>query len=153
MEIIKSIVNPRGSTQNSRSCAYNINGQVIYAILVWLYDNVDRPLINGYIDETEYQEWLPTIYTLGILTTSVFYIWKSYLKNRLDMNLRAGFQFLSGTRDSPDKNLIIYTYNSIYKICSSGDFNKESAEIVKKLVAQHEVTFKRYFLSVCTLFN
>lgn len=59
------------------------------------------------------------------------------------MNLRAGFQFLSATRDSPDKNLFIYTYNSIYKICSAGDFNKESVEIVKKLVAQHEVTLKR----------
>lgn len=59
------------------------------------------------------------------------------------MNLRAGFQFLSGKRDSPEKNLIIYTYNSIYKISSVENFNKESAEIVKKLVAQHEVTFKR----------
>ena len=64
------------------------------------------------------------------------------------MNLRAGFQFLSGTRDSPDKNLIIYTHNSIYKICSAEVFNKESAEIVKKLVAQHEATFKRYFLAI-----
>ena len=64
------------------------------------------------------------------------------------MNLRAGFQFLSGKRDSPEKNLIIYTYNSIYKICSVENFNKESAEIVKKLVAQHEVTFKRYFLAI-----
>ena len=64
MKVIQSIVNPRGSTQSSRACAYNINGQVIYSILVWLYDNVDRPLINGYIDETEYQEWLFTwVYT------------------------------------------------------------------------------------------
>ena len=56
--MIKTIVNPRGSTQNSRSCAYTIPGQVIYSILVWLYDNVDRPLLKGYQDETEYQEWL-----------------------------------------------------------------------------------------------
>ena len=73
MEIIKSIVNPRGSTQNSRSCAYNINGQVIYSILVWLYDNVDRPLINGYIDETEYQEWLHTVYTLELFKQYRFF--------------------------------------------------------------------------------
>ena len=64
------------------------------------------------------------------------------------MNLRAGFQFLSGTREAPEQNLIIYTYNSIYKICSVENFNKESSAIVKKLVAQHDVTFKRYFLTI-----
>jgi len=60
VKIIQSIVNPRGSSQNVRSCAYKINGQIIYTILVWLYDNVDRPLIKGYMDETEYQVRLQT---------------------------------------------------------------------------------------------
>jgi len=118
LKAFKTIVNPRGSTQYSRSSAYTITGQVIYTILVWLYDNVDRSLLHGYIDETDYQ-------------------------NRLDMNLRAGFKFLSGTRDAPEKNLIIYTYNSICKICWADDFNKQSFETLKKIIAQHEATFKR----------
>ena len=68
---------------------------------------------------------------------------KSHQKNQLDMALRSGFKFLSGTRDAPQNNLIIYTYNSICKICWTDDFNNESAEILKKIIAQHEVTFKR----------
>ena len=58
LKVFKTIVNPRGSTQYSRSSAYTITGQVIYTILVWLYDNVDRSLLHGYIDETDYQEWI-----------------------------------------------------------------------------------------------